>query len=108
MIQFTHKKLPNSHIQIEGNKIYLRVSLNVEPTVKKHLSPNNIFKGDKMWVYSIREKLTIVSENEIISIYTTLINRAMVNIRQAKKRAISNEIKQLTLFNNPRNYLQIH
>ena len=43
-----------SDLDFDGNGVTVKVSLNIPPEIKKYISPNNLFKGSKFWVYSLK------------------------------------------------------
>lgn len=87
--------MPNFHIEIHPNGAAVWVSLNIEPSMRKHLSPNNVFKGDQMYVYCLRKEMEVVNFKELENIYETLLNRAMINCREAKKKVLDEQIHKL-------------
>ena len=94
-IFFTHNLFPNFHIEINPNGTTVWVSLNIEPEMKKHLSPNNIFKGDKLWVYALRKEVENLNFKTLETTYNELMNRAMINVREAKKKVLDEQIEKL-------------
>ena len=98
-IFFTHNTLPNFHIEVHPNGVTVWVSLNIEPEMKKHLSPNNIFKGEKLWVYALRKGVENLNFKTLETTYDELMNRAMINCRLAKKKALDEQIEKLTCKN---------
>ena len=92
---FTHDFLPNLHLEIHPNGVTAWVSLNIEPKMKKYLSGNNIFKGDKMWIYALRKEVENLNFKNLEAVYNELMTRAMINCREAKKCVLDEEINIL-------------
>lgn len=89
---FTNKSLPNFHIEINSQGVKVWVSLNIEFKMKKYLSPNNIFKSNKMLVYALRKQINTVNTITINKAHEELLNKAMINCRIAKQKALESEI----------------
>ena len=89
---FTNNSLPNFHLEINAYGAKVWVSLNIEPKMKKHLSPNNVFKSNKMLVYALRKQIREVNTVNIKKAHEELLNRAMINCRIAKQKALEREI----------------
>lgn len=98
-IVFTHNLFPNFHIEVHPNGTTVWVSLNIELEMKKHLSPNNIFKGEKFWVYALKKEVEDMNYKNLEATYNELLNRAMINCREAKKLVLDEEINKLQLKN---------
>jgi hypothetical protein len=94
---FTNQSLPNFHIEINGNGAKVWVSLNIEPAMKKFLYSENVFKADKLWVYALRKQLTVVNTVEINKAYEELLNKAMINCREAKQKVLQSQIDNLKI-----------
>ena len=92
---FTNNSLPNFHLEINAQGAKVWVSLNIEPQMKKHLSPNNIFKSNKMLVYALRKQINTVNTITINKAHEELLNRAMINCRIAKQKVLESEISLL-------------
>ena len=92
---FTNTSLPNFHLEINSEGCKVWVSLNIEPLMKPFLSPNNIFKADKFWTYCLRKQITTVNSFTINQAYEELLNRAMINLREAKIKVLNNQINNL-------------
>lgn len=92
---FSNKDLPNFHIEINEFGVKVWVSLNIEPALKKHLCHTNVFKANKFWVYSLRMQLDKIDSNAVQQAYKTLLNNAMINIREAKKKLLDEQITLL-------------
>lgn len=98
-IFFTHDLFPNFHIEVHPNGVKVWISLNIEPEMKKHLSPNNVFKGEKLWVYALRKDVENLNYKTLEATYNELMNKAMINCREAKKKVLDEEIHKLTCKN---------
>lgn len=92
---FTSDKFPNCHIEFDSEGMILKVSLNIEPGMKKYLSPQNVFKGKSMFVYSIKKRVEIATFKGIEAIYSHLMAKAMINCRIAKNSVNNSEILNL-------------
>ena len=92
---FTSDKFPNCHIEIDNEGIILKVSLNIEPAMKKYLSPQNVFKGEKMFVYSIKKRVETPNLKGLEATYDYLMAKAMINCRLAKNSVNNSEIINL-------------
>ena len=92
---FTHNSLPNFHIEVNPDGITVWVTLNIEPQMKKYLSPNNVFKGEKLWVYGLRKQVENLNFKTLETTYNELMNRAMINVREAKKKVLDAQIEGL-------------
>jgi hypothetical protein len=98
---FTAEAFPNSHIEFDGDGIKLRISINIEKRMKPYLSPNNVFKAEKHWVYSLSKQIENPCYSSLKYTYNLLMTRAMISCRMAKQTAIQKEINQLVFnFNN--------
>lgn len=92
---FTNSSLPNYHLEIDGNGVKVWVSLNIEPGLRKYLCHTNIFKAKKFWTYCLRVNIDKVNGNSIEQAYSSLLNQAMINIREAKKKWLDDQINIL-------------
>lgn len=92
---FTHKSLPNLHIEVNVDGIKVWVSLNIEPSMKKYLSPNNVFKAEKRWIYCLRKEVDNLNFKTLENVYKELLNRSMINCREAKKKVLDKQIENL-------------
>jgi len=88
---------PNTSIKFDANGLEVQVSLNIEPEMRPHLASVNVFKGNKMWVYSIRKhiKSEFVCAKTILLTQDTLLNRCMIRVREAKQKVLAKEIVTL-------------
>ena len=93
---FTSEIFPNCHIEFDGEGLKLRVSLNIEPRMRKYLSPNNVFKAEKFYIYSICCRVKDPTLKTLESSYRHLMKNAMINCREAKIAAIHNEIETIS------------
>jgi hypothetical protein len=92
---FTSDKFPNCHIEFDNEGIILKVSLNIEPGMKKYLSPQNVFKGKQMLVYSVKKRVEIATLKGMETVYSHLMAKAMINCRIAKNSVNNDEIRNL-------------
>lgn len=91
--RFTSDSFPNTHIEFTAEGVRMTVTLNIEPKMRHFLSPNNIRKGEKFYVYSISHLLHDVSPQTLKETYNVLMQRAMINCRNAKIAILENEKK---------------
>jgi hypothetical protein len=58
-----------------------------------YLSPNNVYKGDGMFIYKIRTQLPsfYVSKKNVEAVAYDLLQRCMLIVRDAKIKAIQKE-----------------
>lgn len=94
-ILFTNKEQPNFHIEINAHGAKVWISLNIEKSMIKHLSPNNVFKAGKFWVYSLRRQLDQVNVIEVKKAHENLLKTAMINCRKAKQRVLEEQIQKI-------------
>lgn len=94
---FTHNTLKNCHLEFAPDGCYLWVSLNVTKGMIKHLSPNNIYKGEHRHVYALKKKIDSPTDHSIAVYHEELLKKAMINCREAKMKVIESEICILKL-----------
>jgi hypothetical protein len=94
---FTNNTLPNTHIEFTADGVVLWVSLNIEHRMIPHLEKTNVFKGKEFQVYALRKLVENPNKFTIEQTWKVLLTRCMVNCREAKIKAIEQEIKQLTM-----------
>jgi len=94
-IKTTHNWHPNTSISFNANGVFLRVSLNIPPDLAKFLSPNNVTKGKHRHVYALKMHIEsdMVCKNNLESVHNMLLNNCMKNIRKAKSKQNSLNIK---------------
>lgn len=87
----------NCELKFNGNGVEVRVSLNVPKPLAKYVSKNNIHKGRKFYVYSLKKQIFSkdITINNIIDTYYLLLNRAMINMRNYKVQQLNDNIKLL-------------
>ena len=87
----------NCELKFNGNGVEIRVSLNVPKPLAKYVSKNNLHKGNKFYVYSLKKQIFSkdVTMNNIIDTYNLLLNRAMINMRNYKVQQLNDNIKML-------------
>jgi len=93
--RFTCDWLPNTHIEFTPKGIRLTVTLNIEKQMRHFLSPNNVFKGEKHYVYSIGCNLENPCEKTLLDAYNTIMQGMMIRLRDAKIKVIENEKKEI-------------
>jgi hypothetical protein len=92
---FTAEAFPNSHIEFDSDGIKLRVSLNIEKSMRSYLSPNNVFAGDQRWVYSLCMRVENPCLTTLKATYELLMTRCMINCRLAKQSVLEHQIRLL-------------
>ena len=87
----------NCELKFNGNGVEIRVSLNVPKPLVKYVSKNNLHKGNKFYVYSLKKQIFSkdITMNNIIYTYNLLLNRAMINMRNYKVKQLNDNIKML-------------
>jgi len=87
----------NCELKFNGNGVEVRVSLNVPKPLAKYVSKNNLHKGSKFYVYSLKKQIFSkdITMNNIIDTYYLLLNRAMINMRKYKVQQLNDNIKKL-------------
>ena len=93
-MNFVSEQFPNASLMFKEGYLYMRVSLNIKPELRKFLR-GNVEKGEKMYVYALKKKIIDTSEAHIKGIYNILLQRCMVNIREAKKKQLDVEIRKI-------------
>lgn len=86
---------PNLKVKFNGLGCEVIVSLNIEKSMIKHLSQNNIYKGNKMLVYAYRKQLTEVNYRNIVDTYNELLTKLQIKLREAKQKVLEDEILML-------------
>ena len=103
MIQFTNQDYPNFHINIHNDDLIVVVTINITADMKPFISPNLIFKANKRLTHVLKTVVPLVNMNEqrILSIANNLINKAMINCREAKQKVIDQQIERIK-YQSPR------
>lgn len=87
----------NTTINFNLGGFVLGVSLNIPPEIKDYLSPNNVRRGDKMFLYYLERQ--IPSEKiDVVTVQKThdyLLKNAMCNIRDAKSAYFKKESERI-------------
>ena len=87
----------NTTINFILGGMVLGVSLNIPPEIKDYLSPNNVKRGDKMFLYHLERQ--IPSEKiDVVMVQKThdyLLKNAMCNIRDAKSAYFKKESERI-------------
>lgn len=86
---------PNTSIEFNSNGMWLRVSLNIETTLVRYLSPNNVKKGKHRLVYCLRNFIEsdMICKDNLEKIHTMLLNNCMRNIRKAKEKRNHDKVR---------------
>ena len=92
---FTSKALPNFSIEITANGVFVWASVNINPSLKPFLSPNNVYKSEKLWVYALKCKVDKVDTRTVNDTYDKLLNRCMIICREAKIKMLQKQIHHL-------------
>lgn len=90
----------NCTILFTESGITLRVSLNIPKGMKRYVSQNNLFKGEKKyWVYSIKMDIpsTHITLKNVLQVYDHLLAKAMYNVRGMKQQWIDDQRLQLAV-----------
>lgn len=87
----------NVWLDFDGNGVTVKVSLNIPPEIKKYISPNNLYKGSKFWVYALKTHIPskAITKNSLELVRDELLKRLMSNIRLIKSRHLEEESKKL-------------
>lgn len=95
-IKTKHNWHPNTSIDFDANGVCMRVSLNIPPSLAKHLSPNNVNKGKHRTVYALKQHVCneMVCRNTMETVQKLLLTNCMNNIRKAKKKWETKNIHQ--------------
>lgn len=94
---FESKGLPNLKVKFNAFGCEVFVSLNIEKKMIKHLSANNVYKGDKMYLYGYRKQLTEVNYKSVLGAYEELLNKLQIRLREAKQKVLEDEINRLKI-----------
>lgn len=99
MIKFTNRDYPNFHINIKGDRLEVIVTLNIKTDMIPFLPTTNICKMKKHWVYWLKSHAPLVQMNEahILSMANVLINRAMIDCREAKQHTLRSQIEAIKI-----------
>lgn len=92
---FENTSFPNLKIRLNGEGGEVWVSLNVEPEMIKYLSPNNLYKGDKFWVYTYHQQIQTVTLGTVVKAYEELMDKLRIACREAKIKVLKEEIKSI-------------
>jgi hypothetical protein len=88
---------PNTTLKFNAHGMEVQVSLNINLQMKKHLSPNNVFKGEKFFVYSLRKQIGSkwICAKTIQMVQDTLLKRCQILCRKAEIKVKESEIIKL-------------
>jgi hypothetical protein len=92
---FTSDQFPNLHINFLSEGIEVVVSLNIEERMVPHLVQARVFKSKKFTTYVLKTILTEVTSMAVKGCYEWLLNRAMIDCREAKQKSLQCEINKL-------------
>jgi len=86
----------NTRLSFTERGLFMSVSLNVKQEVARFLPKDSVHKTLKRTVYFVKSKDPV--QNNVFKIdqeYLKLLNKCMLDVRNAKKAALELEIKQL-------------
>lgn len=92
---FESTLFPNLKVRFNALGCEVIVSLNIEKSMVKHLSHNNIYQGNKMLVYAYRKQLLEVNYKAILDTYNELLDKLQVKLREAKQKVLEDEIQAI-------------
>lgn len=88
----------NTALDITNEGCFLTYTIPIKANMIKHLYRGNCFNGKDGWYYKLRTNKPIIVNLECIyKAYERLKSNAMVNVRQAKIKALNKEIKGIQL-----------
>ncbi len=90
-MRFEKKGLPNFSVRFTDRGMVIRVSLNIEPQMAKHLYPW-VDKGGFYHVHCLEEEIFEVNKVAVKNVYQRLLNQIMVNCRKAKQKVLEEQI----------------
>jgi len=84
----------NTYLDFTALGVYLCVSVNVPKDLVRFLAKENVHKGDKLYVYSLKKhiKSEYVNKINMRSVHDILLNRCKINVREAKKKLLDKQI----------------
>ena len=85
----------NVHLNFNGLGCMVEYSLNLSLDLLPYISPNNIYKADKFYIYLIKKQVNIVNSFTLNKTIEQLKYRAMLNIREAKTKLLEKEKNEL-------------
>jgi len=87
----------NTSFTFDASGMWVDLTLNITPSMKKYLSEANIFKGKKHYVYRVRKHIdsVLINEKNVKAIHEYLLGNAMIRCREAKQKVLEDEINQL-------------
>ena len=93
LVKTKHNWHPNTSIEFDTNGVWLRVSLNIKPTLAQFISPNNLSKGRHRFVYCLKFHIPngMINRETMEQAQKMLLNNCMKNIRNAEEK---NKIKR--------------
>lgn len=96
-IKTKHNFYPNTSFTFDATGVYVELTLNIPPILKKYLSVNNVFKGEKRLVYCVRKHIDSIHINKknVEDVHQFLLNNCMIAIRKAKQEYLENNINNI-------------
>jgi len=87
----------NTSFTFDATGMWIELTLNIKPNMKKYLSANNVFKGEKHYVYRVKKHIdsVLITENNVKAVHEYLLGNAMMRCREAKQRVIQDEINTI-------------
>jgi len=87
----------NCTLSFHANGVKVGVSLNISKKLLGLMPRNNVWKGNKMFVYVLSKEIPLKysTPKNMKAAYEHLLNKAMQNIRLKKLELIDDEITQL-------------
>jgi len=88
LIKTKERWYPNTSIEFAENGMWLRVSLNIESSLAKYLSPSNVVIGKNRTVYALRHFVAtdLICKTTLEYVHRMLLENCMKNIRNAKAK----------------------
>lgn len=96
-MKFTNQDFKNLHVNFVKNGVEVVVTLNVTKEMIPYLpfSDKRVFLKDKFYVYVLRSLLEEVNLRTIEGCYNNLLKLSMIHCREAKKRVLDKQIRNI-------------
>ena len=96
-MKFTHPDYKNFHINFVNNGVEVVVTLNVSKEMITYLPypDSRVFMKDKFYVYVLKSLLEEVNLRTIEGCYKNLLKLAMIHCREAKKKVLDKQIRNI-------------